>query len=308
ETGHKKVIDILINHGVDIKHANDKDETALHKAAYHGHQQIVQILLEKKADIIKAVSKDGWTSLHFAAAAGHIEVIKILLKHERDIIRAKDKDSKIALYLAAERKHIKTVKYLLEIEASIDKDFNKQYFNYIYFSAKKKYNVVVKLLLSEETDNNMILHHTAGKEDFEIIKFLLEHGAKIIDETLYEAVVNGHIEIVEFLLDQNADINCINKNGWKPLHMAVISCQVDVFKLLKNKEVDNFQLKSFLNQLDNIQLNNYYKFKLYYSTKRLIKTFQNLEKQSKLKDNNDIDFISLYQIFLKLIENFAKYF
>ncbi|KAF0484277.1 Collagen alpha-5VI chain [Gigaspora margarita] len=343
------VIDILINHGVDINHANDKDETALHKAAYHGHQQIVQILLEKKADIIKAVSKDGWTSLHFAAAAGHIEVIKILLKYERDIIRAKDKDSKIALYLAAERKHIKTVKYLLEIEASIDKDFNNQYFNYIYFSAKKKYNIVVKLLLSEETDNNMILHHSAGKEDIEIIKFLLEHGAnfdKIIDENdrtplhwaafvddkemvkyfieknsklinaidqsnetaLYEAVVNGHIEIVEFLLDQNADINCINKNGWKPLHMAVISCQVDVFKLLKNKEVDDFQLKSFLNQLDNIQLNNYCKFKLYYSTKGLIKNFQNLEKQSKLKDNNDIDFISLYQNFLKLIENFAKYF
>ncbi|CAG8751566.1 15697_t:CDS:2 [Gigaspora margarita] len=313
KAGRKKGINILINHQANVNHTNKNGEIALHKAAYHAYQEIVRILIEKNANI-KAVSNNGWTTLHFAAAAGHVE-------------------------------HTETVKYLLEVEAKNEQDFNKQYFYPIYFAAKKKYENIVKLL-SEKT-YDIKLHYTAGKEDIEIVKFLLmfetkhfiidelgrtplhwaafegydeivknlvENDIKLVDfmdnnkETaLYEAVWNGHIKIVEFLYNQGAKIYNKNINGWKPLHLAAISCQVDVFKFLKNKEV-NFQMNEFFEQLDGFQLNNS-KFEKFYNhdfTKKLIERFRNFESQFKLKGSHDIA-LYFYQFFLKLIEHAVKF-
>ncbi|CAG8654630.1 17763_t:CDS:2, partial [Gigaspora rosea] len=317
------------DNNANVNHINKNGEIALHKAAYHGYQEIVQILLEKNANI-KAVSDNGWTTLHFAAAAGHVEVIKILLECNGNLNTASEY-SKTALYCAAENKHTETVKYLLEVEARNDQDFNEQYFYPIYFAAKKKYENVVKLL-SEKT-YHIKLHYTAGKEDIEIVKFLLnietkyfiidkngrtplhwaafegyeemvknlvEKGTNLVEfmdnykETaLYQAVWNGRMNIVKFLYDQGAKINHKNINDWNPLHLAAISCQVEVFKFLKNKEVD-FQLSEFFEQLDVLQLNNP-KFENFYNsdfTKNLIERFRNFDDQFKLED--------------KLIENISE--
>lgn len=31
----------------------------------------------------------------------------------------------------------------------------------------------------------------------------------------------GHYEIVELLIDNNADLNAVNEHGWSPLHWAI---------------------------------------------------------------------------------------
>ncbi|CAG8632046.1 6330_t:CDS:2, partial [Scutellospora calospora] len=97
------------------------------------------------------------------------------------------KDGKTALDLAAEKKYVEAVKYLLKAEASADKDFNEKDFNHIYFAARKNYVNVVKLLLEKETDINLRLLHTAGKEDIQIIKLLLENGEKNFD------IIDGNV-------------------------------------------------------------------------------------------------------------------
>ncbi|CAG8546960.1 7846_t:CDS:2, partial [Dentiscutata erythropus] len=284
EAGYENVINFLINHQADVNHINNNGEIALHKAAYRGHRKVVQILLEKNAKI-KFASNNGWTALHFAAAAGHIGVIKILLEHNGNI-KTTSEYSKTALYCAAENKHTETVKYLLEVEARSDKDFNKQYFYHIYFAAKKRYDNAVKLLLETTNNDYIRLHYIAGKGYIKAVKFLLKAGAKqdIIDENgrtplhwaafeddeeivkdlvgkninlveftdnnketaLYEAVWNGHMNIVEFLHNQDKKINCENISGWKPLHIAAISCQVEVKENKQTLEEEQSELKKKL--------------------------------------------------------------
>ncbi|RIB15257.1 hypothetical protein C2G38_2039522 [Gigaspora rosea] len=115
------------------------------------------------------------------------------------------------------------------------------------------------------------------------------------------------MNIVKFLYDQGAKINHKNINDWNPLHLAAISCQVEVFKFLKNKEVD-FQLSEFFEQLDVLQLNNP-KFENFYNsdfTKNLIERFRNFYDQFKLEDSHDIA-LHFYQLILKLIEYIVKF-
>ncbi|CAG8513426.1 3357_t:CDS:2, partial [Gigaspora rosea] len=329
EAGHEKVINILINHQANVNHINNNSEIALHKAAYHGHQKIVQILLKKTTNI-KAISDNGWTTLHFAAAAGHVEVNKILLERNGNINTANEY-SKTVLYCAAENKHTETVKYLLEIEARNEEDFNEQYFYPIYFAAKKKYKMllkkedieIVKFLLKVEpnhfiTDKNgrtplhwaafegyeeMVKNLVENEKDINLVEFMDNHK----ETALYEAVWNGHIKIVEFLYDKGAKINNKNINNWKLLHLAAISCQVEIFKFLKSREAD-LQMSEFFEQLDVFQLNNS-KFETFYNrdfAKKLIERFRNFENQFKLKDSHDIA-LHFYQFFLKLIEYAVKF-
>ncbi|CAG8708321.1 3803_t:CDS:2, partial [Dentiscutata erythropus] len=302
KAGHKKIINILIDHQANVNHINNNGEIALHKAAYHGHEEI-------------AFSKKGWTSLHFAAAEGHVKVIEILLEHNSNI-NTTSEYSKTALFCAAENKHTETNMKMLLLEKTYDIK--------LHYTAQKEDIEAVKFLLKVGathfiTDKNgrTPLHWAAFEGYEEMVKNLVEKNINLVEITdknketaFYEAVWNGHIKIVEFLYKQGAKVNCENINGWKPLHIAAISCQVEVFKFLKNK-VD-FQLSKFFEKLDIFQLNNYSKFEEFYNhycnfTKELIGRFKNFEKQFNLKDNHDVA-LYFYQLFLKLIEEYVVKF
>ncbi|CAG8842339.1 6234_t:CDS:2, partial [Gigaspora margarita] len=314
--GYTTIVNILIKHKAQVDVKDDDDCTPLFFAAEAGHEKIVNMLIKHEADVIAA--------LHNAISHGHVEVIKILLDYKQDTEVIKQ-----ALDHAADNNRLEAAKYLLTEEARTDKDvdFNEQFFYHIYYAAKKKYKNVVKLLLKKEKIDNIRLNYTAGKEDIEIINFLLKFGAnhfscftdkhdrtplhwaafendgKLVEDltrkqnnliyiedeigetALHEAVWNGHTKIVKILLNQGANINCKNKNGWKPLHIAVISFHIEVFELLKNKDEDDFQLNKFLENFDYHQLNNHSKFELYNSTLKFINIFNDLE-QFEQKDNN----------------------
>jgi ankyrin repeat protein len=59
---------------------NAKDNlggTALMRAAFDGHKEVVELLLEKGADV-NAKDKDGGTALMIAYVKGHKEIVKLL--------------------------------------------------------------------------------------------------------------------------------------------------------------------------------------------------------------------------------------
>ena len=52
--------------------------TALHQAAFHGHGEIAELLIDAKADV-NAADHRGWTPLHSTVYWGHSEIAKLLL-------------------------------------------------------------------------------------------------------------------------------------------------------------------------------------------------------------------------------------
>ncbi|KAG6879264.1 hypothetical protein C0992_004011 [Termitomyces sp. T32_za158] len=57
----------------------------LHYAAKNGHLELVELLLEYKADINLANSF-GWSSLYHAVKNGHLNIVAVLLENKADII------------------------------------------------------------------------------------------------------------------------------------------------------------------------------------------------------------------------------
>ena len=66
--GHKEMVEVLIDNRADVNMANAYSETPLHLAAENGHKEVAEVLIDNRADV-NAKNKYGETPLHRVAQA-----------------------------------------------------------------------------------------------------------------------------------------------------------------------------------------------------------------------------------------------
>jgi ankyrin repeat protein len=69
--GLESVVQLLLEKEADVKAADDFRMTALYQAASNGHEAVVQLLLEKGADVEEVDGLKSITALHMAAVDEH---------------------------------------------------------------------------------------------------------------------------------------------------------------------------------------------------------------------------------------------
>ncbi|KAI1158830.1 hypothetical protein F5B18DRAFT_65083 [Nemania serpens] len=84
ENGHQEIVQLLIERGADIESKGSYGQTPLSWAAGNGHQQIVQLLIERGADI-ESKDSSGRTPLSWAAENGHLEIMELLIEKSADV-------------------------------------------------------------------------------------------------------------------------------------------------------------------------------------------------------------------------------
>jgi len=106
--------------GMDPNVTDEKGNTALIAAAKEGHQEIVQLLLEKGADIEGRDSKFGGTPLIWAAIRGQTDTVKLLLEKGADINGVEEKNGMSGIILAAIKGNNQIIEVLLENGADVN--------------------------------------------------------------------------------------------------------------------------------------------------------------------------------------------
>lgn len=117
--GHKEVAELLILFGANVN-AQDKDgQTALIKASYYGHIEIVNVLLAAGSDVNIRLPVDerlnigGETALTTAISKKHNEIAKALIEAGADL-NVQNADGWTPLMRAANNGDVEIVKLLLE--------------------------------------------------------------------------------------------------------------------------------------------------------------------------------------------------
>ena len=84
DTGHKKIVELLISKGASVNVKDRLGSTPLHKAAFNGDKEIAELLIAKDADVN---TKDGWhaTPLVEAVLGGQKELVEMLLVKGADV-------------------------------------------------------------------------------------------------------------------------------------------------------------------------------------------------------------------------------
>ena len=87
ETGEIDELDQVFLRRVDVNARNKHGMTALMRAAYHGHEEMVRTLLQHGADP-NLFRNDKFTALALAAFFGHTGTVRILIEHgaKREVI------------------------------------------------------------------------------------------------------------------------------------------------------------------------------------------------------------------------------
>ncbi|MHB9146964.1 MAG: ankyrin repeat domain-containing protein [Candidatus Amoebophilus sp.] len=185
-----EVVKLLLEQGVDLNIRNNYQNTPLHWAIRKGYIGVAKLLVQYGADI-NAQGEYGASPLHIAAAENQMELVKLFLEQGADIY-VKGEYNDLVLHWAAARGNVHITKLLLEHEA--------------YICAKLNWDVFQRSVES--------VHCLVERE------FAINSKDDSGDTPLHKAARNGHLEVVEILLEQGANVNVTNIKGLTPYQVA----------------------------------------------------------------------------------------
>jgi Ankyrin repeats (3 copies)/Ankyrin repeats (many copies) len=181
-----------------------------------GHENILELTLQRKEDYdINELDSDGRTALFWASEYGHEKVVQILLERGADI-NARGRGYSNALYTASEGGHEKVVQMLLERGADVNTQ-GGEYGNALQAASYGGHEKVVQILLERGADVNTqgerygnALQAASVRGHEKVVQILLERGADVNSQggwygnALQAASASGHEKVVRMLLERGA--------------------------------------------------------------------------------------------------------
>jgi uncharacterized protein len=113
--GNVQLLEALLGIHANMLKQNNYGDTALALAAFNGHLNAVQRLLDYGAQI----NGPGWNALHYAAFNGHADIVRYLVMKGADL-NARAPNQQTPLMLAARNGHPEVARLLLEAGADRD--------------------------------------------------------------------------------------------------------------------------------------------------------------------------------------------
>ena len=112
--GHKSVVKLLHENGVDIHASEHMGITSLHLAAREGHLELATFLI-KQGQSAETLTESGTSPLWYAAYYGHADMAKMLLRRYKADPAAANMRGETPLFAASNNGHIQVVKLLVEV-------------------------------------------------------------------------------------------------------------------------------------------------------------------------------------------------
>lgn len=260
--GHREAVEILLDAGAEADLADGDGRTALSVAAQcvpsggRGYGEVVSLLLERGSDPAHR-DRDGMTPLLLAAYEGHDEVLELLLEAGADVDEtAGSQPSAVAtvtpLLAAASMGHASAVNRVLFWGAAVD-TIDGEGRTALCLAAARGSVEVVRALLDRGLDENhkddlgwTPLHAAACEGHRTVCAALTERGSMArVGELDVEgrtplilAAQEGHCSTVRLLLDRRSPIDQRGYDGHSALSAATLQGHGEVVELLMRRGAD----------------------------------------------------------------------
>ncbi|KAJ6027441.1 NACHT nucleoside triphosphatase [Penicillium canescens] len=215
EGGHERVVQMLLDRGADVNVQGGFYGNALQAASYGGHAKVVQMLLDRGADV-NVQGGDYDNALQAASSGGHEKAVQMLLDRGADV-NAQREHYGNALQAASRGGYEKAVQMLLDRGADVNAR-GGHYDNALQAASYGGHEKVVQMLLDRGADVNA------------------QHGH--YGNALQFASYGGHEKVVQMLLDRGADVNAQRGHYDNALQAASYGGHEKVVQMLLDRGAD----------------------------------------------------------------------
>jgi len=235
----------LIERGCDLSRQNVMKKTPLHFAVLYNQIEIAELLLSKGAAVDIRDDYDRTPFFLAARQTGNVEIGKLLLKNGANL-NIKDRYGSMPLNHASWKGFNGFIDLLLDNRAEFDTS-RGQTFQMLGFAADcgsvRLYEKVVNGktdIFSNASSNASIMKRAIAGGSIEIVNKLLDKNiplqlsSNVFGWTpLHYAALNGHIPMIEFLIEKGAKINERTLSGKSSYNIAEEKGRKELMKVIE---------------------------------------------------------------------------
>ena len=235
ENSDENIIKYLVENGANINYEifyenEESKRTILYDAVLSLNLKLVEYFLDKGASIENAGKSDIYGNILMAASGSKFNNNKNISAVDLKLLESLSQNSAKIMQMIIDKVDKKLINDSLEGKTPL------------IIAVGNSYIDTAKILIENGADVNAIdfegwraLSYAVNNGDIEIAKLLLENKAKIKDELLIaikSPIVESRINMMKLLIDNKANINYTDENGFTPLNIAIESGDMELTKFL----------------------------------------------------------------------------
>ncbi|KAJ5694499.1 hypothetical protein N7536_004911 [Penicillium majusculum] len=245
--GNEEMTELLLDAKANINATCNNGKTVLHMAGEQGHRKLIKLLLHRRVNS-RTPTHQGATALQIAIGTTHDEAtVPLLIKSRFDMDVQNTVTGNTALHLAVELRRPRILAFLLEKGASVNV-LNRDGLTALQLACKTDNCEAVALLLergaqleTRSSRGTTALQLSAAEGNWVAFDLLVIGGADINawdsegDSLLHKqarATSPSATSIAAHLLEQGANIEACNSQGYTPLQSAAACGNKAIFLFL----------------------------------------------------------------------------
>ncbi|XP_055999742.1 uncharacterized protein LOC125656545 [Ostrea edulis] len=243
--GNVKILQLLADNEVDVKHKANNGWNILHAACRNGELEMSRYIIQTYPDLLHSVDNAGWNAALHASGGGNVKILQLLADNEVDV-KHKDNDGWNILYAACRNGELEMSRYIIQTYPDLLHSVHNDGWNAALHASGGGNVKILQLLADNEVDVKHkdndgwnILYVACGNANLEMSRYIIQTYPDLlhsVDNDGWNAALfaaeRGNVNILQLLADNEVDVKHKANNGWNILHAACRNGELEMSRYI----------------------------------------------------------------------------